>query len=165
MTSHSIDPSSASDRGDFHWNLEYQTPNYNTDTPAPWRVLVTFTENECFPEDAEAYSFLVCNKPGYFLQDYVLVVRHLFVEELDQEGLAEAAEEFAQYSEDERKTFVCEYILFGNTVKRYIGGRDSVMRTLESEADRVEALRELFALDVTEAGYRHILGRRSSLDK
>ena len=159
-----IDTSGASDREDFYWNLEY-TPDYDADIPVPWRVRITFTEDECYPEDAAGFSFLVCNKPGYFLQYHLLAVRHLSINDLDQRGLAEAAQEFAQYSEDECKTFLCVYVVFDNKLELRIGRRDIVLRTLESEADRIEALREYIGLDVTEEGYRHILGRPSSLDR
>src|ERR1700733_3058244 len=136
----------SAEQADFCWNVEYQGPSRKGDTPSQWFLLFTFTENEHFPEDSEAYSFVVCNKPGGELRSNVTAVRHLSFEELDEEGLAEAAQEFPQYSKDELRMFLWHYTLSGNKVKRRIGSNSTIVQILDNEANRIRALREFFGI-------------------
>jgi hypothetical protein len=164
MTVTYIDFSAASaEQADFCWKVEYQGPSRKGD-PSKWFLLFTFTENEFFPEDVEAYSFVVCNKPGGDLRNNVTAVRHLSFEELDEEGLAEAVREFAQYPEDERRMFLWHYTLSGNKVKRRIGSSSTIIRILEDEVDRIRALREFFGIVISEDSCSHISGRASALN-
>lgn len=78
--------------------------------------------------------------------------------------MAEAAQEFAQYSEDESRMFLWHYTLSGNKVKRRIGSNSTIIQILEDEADRIRALREFFGIVISEDNCSHISGRPSALN-
>lgn len=133
----------------------------------PWRLLYSFTENESLPIDAENASFVASTKPEGIFWNNVLCVKHALldsIDELDEEGKAQAALERGQYPAEVSRNFMFRYIMMGREVKRVIGRSSVTIRTLETELERIEALRDIFGLDIPVEARFHIAGRNSALE-
>lgn len=129
-------------------------------------MMYSFTENECFPIDAEDASFVVSQKPGSKFWNNVICTRYVRFDDavhLDEEGKAQMTLECGQYPEDVRRKFMLKYMLFGGEVKRCIGRSYVTIRSLTTELERIQALREIFELDIPDAAQIHIVGRNAAL--
>jgi hypothetical protein len=49
---------------DVKWRLEVQHEKKGVPSPAPWKIVYTFTEQEYFPTDFESANFAVYKQPG-----------------------------------------------------------------------------------------------------
>lgn len=124
--------------------------------------MYSFTEDETFPMDIELSSFAVANGPG-LMMDILVCVRYRTFKDLDEEGRAIAKAEFGEYPEDVAEDFLWRYVLHNSEVRQSIGGTSTVIRTLESDLDRVRALREIFHVNVPDDACAHIKGRSVAL--
>jgi hypothetical protein len=130
--------------------------------------LFSFTENEIFDVDIENSSFSVSTRPVGVFWDNVIAVRYALVERrgLDAESLNREGLDLTdgRYTDDEKKTFMCRYVMFGKEVKRYIGNSGVTVRTMNSEVERIGALREIFGLDLPDDAQKYIEGRNAAFD-
>ncbi|KAF8066538.1 arylamine N-acetyltransferase 1 [Lyophyllum atratum] len=156
----------SSSRADYVWNLEVcHSKSGNAD--APWQLLYSFSENECFPVDAENASFVVSKKPEGIFWHNVLCVKSAFLDDLDpsdDQAKAQAEAEYSRHPEEVAGTFMFRYVMMGREVRRNIGGSSVVIRNLGSDLERIRALGEIFGLDIPDEAQVHIKGRITSLD-
>lgn len=103
----------------------------------PWKVCYSFSELEFFPKDATDGSFVVNQSNSGIFASQVMCVKVF-------EG-----EEGRLY----RK------VLFGKHVTQQVDGESEVIRTLETELDRVRALREVFGVQLEDSAVDYIQGR------
>ncbi|KAG5353188.1 hypothetical protein C0989_009565 [Termitomyces sp. Mn162] len=116
---------------------------------AHWRVVYAFSEKEFFAADFESANFAVCYMPGGFFYDKVVASRHFW---LDEEACT---------TSDAR--LVGRFGMEGAVIRRHVGNRTEVVRTVTTEAERVEALGEFFGIDIPLEAVGYIHGRASAL--
>lgn len=105
---------------------------------AAWIPGYCFTEVEFFPEDFEVMNLSTMTMPQSFFTQAVMCVRALMnTESGELEGFL---------------------ILFQNEVRRKIRGVGEVVQKLESEEQRVRALKNWFGIVLTEGEKRGIYG-------
>jgi len=129
------------------------------DSSQDWRILYTFSEEEYFFRDFQDASFVVSNKPdpkGYFWTN-VLCVKTFVLE--DGHAAAAAGGGVSERGDE----ILYRKVLFGREVKRHIGSVTSVIRTLESEEERILALKEEFGVLVDPSWAVNIIGRAPAL--
>ncbi|KAK3350334.1 hypothetical protein B0T25DRAFT_550311 [Lasiosphaeria hispida] len=108
----------------------------------PWKELYAFVETECFPADFEIMNLATMTAPQSFFVQNVMCVRTI----LDELGLS-----------------VGVMILHGDYVKRRIISESEILETLETEAQRVEALKKYFDIELSPEEQRAIYGLASQL--
>ncbi|KAK5113769.1 hypothetical protein LTR62_003153 [Meristemomyces frigidus] len=105
-----------------------------SDDPQVWTPVYCFTETEFLPQDYEMMSWFTSTHPSSFFTKLVLCMKM----EMDEAG----------------EKIVGDISLLRDRVRRshgpMVGGRKDVLRVLETEEDRAQALRELFGLELTE---------------
>ncbi|KAK0707283.1 acetyltransferase-like protein [Lasiosphaeris hirsuta] len=123
------------------WVLSSQE-NYQTETP--WKELYAFVETEYFRADFEIMNLATMTAPQSFFVQNVMCVRTILDEKLGQS--------------------IGEIILHRDYVKRRVAGSDpEILETLETEAQRVEALKKYFDIELSPAEQRAIRGLASQL--
>jgi arylamine N-acetyltransferase len=115
-----------------------------------WRQMYAFSELEFFPVDAVDGSFVVEKSTEGFFAMNICAVK-VFSEE------ASASQESGGCLSSPR---LYRKVLFGNEVKKYSGdGQVEVLRTFNTERERLEALREVFGVRYGDNAAQYITGR------
>ena len=133
--------------------------------------MLSFTENESFPIDAENGSFLLCTKrdPKELFWNNILCIKYGLLHEaddLDAESMSQATLQLTsgRYTKEEKEKFMYKDVMFRNDVKRYIGSSPVTIRTFTTELERIRALREIFGLEIPDEAQGHIIGRNAALN-
>ncbi|KAF8154439.1 arylamine N-acetyltransferase 1 [Crassisporium funariophilum] len=144
------------------WNLEVLHEKISKPANAPsWRILYTFSEAEFFPKDYRDASFVVSKMPdpqGLFWNNVVCV--KTFVLEDEHAGWY-AGRGMSEKVKSGEITY--RMALIGKEVKRYFGGETEIIRTLTTEVERIQVLREMFSIDLDDHAAANIQGRASAL--
>jgi len=127
------------------WYLEVQHLSSPSESSAPWKRLFAFTEHEFHPADCHAASYFVSTTMPLFTSS-VLAIRYIPDEE----------------TQDVRHLY--RVVLFGNEVRVHrTDGETRVLATLQTEADRVRALREIFGLEIKDEDIQFIVGTKAEM--
>ncbi|KIY45687.1 cysteine proteinase [Fistulina hepatica ATCC 64428] len=114
-----------------------------------WRTMYQFSETEFFAADFDVWNYVGAQRPpdgplwrtNPFMAQ-VLCVRYFLTDDLGHMG---------------------RLVLSRDRVKRQIGDKSQVIRTLRNEWERIAALRELFGLAIEETDASYIQGLPSAL--
>jgi arylamine N-acetyltransferase len=106
-----------------------------------WVVQYQFSINEFFPEDHEALSFALCKRPNRTFGVDILAVKCFHVEGEGNDG---------------RIGDLGRLSLALGRVKRVIGDQSSIIRECSTELERIQALRELFGIDIHDSDATHV---------
>ena len=113
----------------------YQT-RYNQESD--WIPNICFSEVEFLPQDFGVMNFAVSRDPkSWFTQSFVCMKMIMNEEGTEIEG---------------------QCIMVGREVKRRVRGQSEILKTLESEEDRVEALAKWFDIHLQEEEVQGIRG-------
>ncbi|KAK7448824.1 hypothetical protein VKT23_013553 [Stygiomarasmius scandens] len=134
------------------WRLEvmYEKPN---SSESLWRVIYSFSETEYFQCDFEAMSYFVSTHPPSptspfsTLRDIVFLKRYFWIDDT------------GDIAQKEMGTLT----LIGRTVKRQIGQTTEELKRLETEEERIKAIKEDFGVHIDDDGIEHIRGRKAEL--
>jgi hypothetical protein len=121
-------------------------------------IVDCFTTLEFLPQDYAVMSYYVNNSPQSWLTTTVVVVRML----LDHEQ----REDHKQVSNEEQPEDVVavgKEMLSGAELKRNMGGRTQLVKTCATEQERVDVLRDIFGLVLTEEERMGITGSVAAL--
>jgi hypothetical protein len=121
-------------------------------------VIDCFTALEFLPQDYAVMSYYVNNSPQSWLTTTVVAVKML----LDHEQ----REDRKQFSNEERPedvVVVGKEMLSGAELKRNMGGRTQLVKTCAAEQERVDVLRDIFGLVLTEEERMGITGSVAAL--
>lgn len=129
------------------------------------QLFYAFIEDEFFRADYEAANFFVAGTSDYFLDNVVYSKCFWLSDEemkeftvTDQSKEADGKHTGEQEQEQDKERHLgCIYI-DGSHVMRRIGPHKTILRKMESDEARVEALKEFFGIDVA-SGLSHIRGR------
>ena len=111
-----------------YWIWQYRNSPTND-----WNSFYCFTETEFLVSDFDVMNWFT-SQGKTFQRVLVLVIKFLRDE---REGKEEAR-------------IAGKVMLVGNVVKRNMGGKTEVVQVCESEAERIEALRKWFGIELTE---------------
>ncbi|KDR79380.1 hypothetical protein GALMADRAFT_1236714 [Galerina marginata CBS 339.88] len=140
---------------EVRWNLEVlHEKNGVTDT-TPWRMLYTFSEEEFYPKDFQCSSFFVSMMPdlqGLFWSNVICVKN--FVLEDDHVVACGMSESITS------REITYRMVMIGKEVKRSDdAGNTETIRSMNTELERIEALREIFGVNLHDDDALHITGR------
>jgi len=143
----------------------YQFRNLSNDaTAAPeeaeWHACFAFTETEFLPQDLEVMNAYTSRDERCFLAASVLVVRFL-----RRQGDAESTGGPGGSAATQAAEIYGKRMLVNHQVKEYLveTGKTTVVRTCKSEEERVEALRELLGIELTEEEVAGVKGTKVEL--
>jgi hypothetical protein len=108
-------------------------------------VIDCFTALEFLPQDYAVMSYYVNNSPQSWLTTTVVAVKML----LDHEQ-REDRKQFSNEEQPEDVVVVGKEMLSGAELKRNMGGRTQLVKTCATEQERVDVLRDIFGLVLTE---------------
>ncbi|KAJ3558181.1 hypothetical protein NP233_g11555 [Leucocoprinus birnbaumii] len=125
------------------------------DAPETWKRLFAFPETECWITDTLYASYVVSKATDFqtVFNETVICVKVYTVDE---------GEGNLSLEKSERPLY--RIILDGKQVKKSFGAKSEVMRTFESELDRIRALREIFGIKIRDEDEEYIKGREAALD-
>ncbi|KAG7095709.1 hypothetical protein E1B28_006423 [Marasmius oreades] len=125
------------------------------------RIMYSFVEVEFFEADYEAANILVYNKKEDIFWNNVVCAKCFFLddkqmEEIERQPSLFTANDGANVWE---RPYLGRLALEGRTIKRHVGIKTEVLKTMESELDRLEGLKEWFNIDIDPTAVKHIKGR------
>jgi len=125
-----------------HWIYEYRNGE-----DKDWNAFYSFAEYEFFPEDFIAINYGVAKDPVDSWQTaLVLLVKFVL-------GRREDGEEGV----------IGKVMMKDGLLKRNMGGKTELLKTCETEAERVEAIKEWFGITLTPEEQASIKGWRTEL--
>ncbi|KAJ3506700.1 hypothetical protein NLJ89_g6727 [Agrocybe chaxingu] len=142
---------------EIKWNLE-ALHQQKDNRDVAWRVLYSFTEDEFHLKDFQAASFAVSMMPvprGLFWSNVVCTKTFVLKGDHADNGMSDAS---IRSGEE-----MYRLVIVGKEVKKHIGGETEIIKILDTELERVRALRESFGIDLREDDVVHIVGRASAL--
>lgn len=95
-----------------------------------WIPTYCFTETEFLPQDYEMMSFFTSDNPSVFFT-YCLICTKLQMDE-------------------EKEEIIGDITLFNDVVRKTIGGKRDAPQELKTEQERIQALKDIFKVDLTE---------------
>lgn len=123
---------------------------YRNAPEKPWNSYYAFSTNEWMPIDFDAANEWLYSNPISFQTQQVLVVK--FVREKTKE---------AENGSEEK--IVGKRMMADAVVKENMGGRTSVVKVCRTEPERVQVLREVFGISLTEDDVEGIRGLKTQL--
>lgn len=129
------------------WNMELWHKK-SDGTEEVWRVMYSFTEKEIFVNDCVFVSFGISQNPDpdNIFWNNVLCLKLFTVDE-------------GYLHLEKSKRPIYRVTLFGREVWRSSGPNKEILRVLETEVDRIGALREYFGIDLRDEDAVHMIGR------
>jgi arylamine N-acetyltransferase len=127
-------------------NQKFWVYRYRHSSSSPWITGYCFSEVEFLQVDFEVMNLGTSTTPGIFTQN-VICVKMLMGER----------------QEDEEAVLVGDITLFNSEVTRRVGGKSEVVQKLESETDRVEALKKWFGIKLSQEEIEGIRGMSTEL--
>ncbi|KAL4937939.1 hypothetical protein BDV06DRAFT_232221 [Aspergillus oleicola] len=115
-----------------------------------WHTMYAFSEVETLPQDFAIMNVNTSQTPSSWFTQTVVCVQHIFDDD-------------ERYDEEGGLRPVGMYVLSGREVKRRVGGISNVEQKLECEADRVEALKKWFGVELADHEVAGIRGMGSEL--
>lgn len=133
------------------WNLEIWHKKHES-TDGTWRLQFSFTEDEFFQTDIIFGSFGICNRPDPTTPFWnsVLCLKLFTIDN----------EETLHLEKCERPLY--RITLFGKEVWKSSGANKEILRNLETELDRIRAIRDYFGIDMKDEDAVHIVGRAAA---
>lgn len=127
----------------------------------PWKILYSFSEEEFFVMDQQDASFVVSMKPERtgFLWNNVVCIKHVLFD--DDEVSGGGGGPRAPASVQDR--YMYRVVMMGKDIKRSVGMESVIIKTVASEHERLQALRDIFGINISDDAQRNIVGRNAAL--
>ncbi|KXN92041.1 Arylamine N-acetyltransferase [Leucoagaricus sp. SymC.cos] len=123
--------------------------------PEIWRRHFAFSEtSEVWQQDIQFSFFAVSHRLSGMFHRFVTCVKVFIFDEPSETG---------EPLPERTKRPMYRIILHGNVVKKSYGVESEILRTFETEVERVRALREIFGLKLKDEDVEYIKGRASAL--
>jgi len=125
------------------WHLQHRSS-----PTAEWKSLYVFVTLEFHPEDYAAMAHAINTLPGRrsIFQNNVFMSQLFKAPEVGEEVLG-------------------RWTIFGHELKWTIEGTEEVVRPLNSEEDRIEAIQEVFGIVISTEQIAHMSGRQAELPR
>ncbi|KAJ8082156.1 hypothetical protein PM082_008003 [Marasmius tenuissimus] len=150
-------------------------PSYDPDLKVEWRLLVThlkasgesstrilnaFIEEEYFSEDYQTTNVGVYTREDDIFWLGVVCSKCFFLDEKESEEVERQQTMFEIQGVCTTSTkYLGRLAIEGKTIKRHVGLRTEVVKTMQTELDRLEGLREWFNIDIHPDAVKHMKGR------
>jgi arylamine N-acetyltransferase len=115
---------------------------YRNGAAKPWNSFYTFGENEWLPRDFDAINYWASTYPDTIQTNNMLIVRFLKRPESGIYG---------------------KVMLVNNEVKQNLGGKTSLLQTCKTENERIEVLKSVFDITLSDEERLGIKGRLTEL--
>ncbi|KAF8623251.1 hypothetical protein AX17_007497 [Amanita inopinata Kibby_2008] len=153
------------------WVLEAQRIKDDTEdaSTSPWYRCYSFSEEEFYTLDITDGSFIVCYQPiaGGLFYNNIFAVKYYLIDEKGKlvfdSDATDKAEWIKEKKKDIQRSDLGRVTLLG-TVLKYIAGQNSEVRTLKTEAERVEVLRNIFGIAIKDEEIGYMKGRGAALE-
>jgi hypothetical protein len=121
------------------------------DSQDPWKIMYSFTEKEIFVKDCIFVSFGISQNPDpdNIFWNNILCLQIFTVDE-------------GNLHLEKSKRPIYRITVFGREAWKSSGPNKEVLRTFETELDRIKALRDYFGIDVKDEDAVYIKGRPSA---
>lgn len=116
---------------------------YRNSPDKPWNSFYVFGEGEWMPRDFGPINFWASRDPTSNQTSNVLIVRFL--------------------KRPDESTIYGKVMLVNGDVKQNLGGKTSLLLSCETEDERIEALRNVFNITLTDEERKGITGRATEL--
>ncbi|KAF5387859.1 hypothetical protein D9615_000166 [Tricholomella constricta] len=144
----------ASSKSEWHLEVLHIKPGM---TPPQWKVVYSFSEEESFPVDYESANFAVCRRPQGLFWENVVCSKLFWIDSV----------EIGSTDSEIDGSIMTRYMgrigMEGRITRRHIGSGSEVLRTVSTETERAEVLREIFGMNVAGEDLEHIRGRKAAL--
>ncbi|KAF5364589.1 hypothetical protein D9758_005580 [Tetrapyrgos nigripes] len=138
------------------------------------RVCYSFLEDEFFQTDFDSANVSVYSEErGYFVNN-LICSKCFWLSADEMEMLAEsgpkrnggnASKKITNASVPLTHRYMGRLGMEGNTVRRHVGPRSEIIRTMKTEMDRIEALRDIFGVDIPPQDICFMKDRVPALDR
>ncbi|KAF9524917.1 arylamine N-acetyltransferase 1 [Crepidotus variabilis] len=150
---------------EIKWHLEVLRQHSGKDDPSEprWRTLYAFSEEEFYPKDFEAASFVASQMPspkGLFWSNLV-AVRLFVLKDLGLLGLGQIGH--GRIEETGSGFDMARMILIGRELKCNIGDGTILIKTFSNEAERINTLRDVFGVALDDNDSEYIVGRAAAI--
>ncbi|KAF9260736.1 arylamine N-acetyltransferase 1 [Marasmius fiardii PR-910] len=125
------------------------------------RIMYSFIEDEFFHVDYEAANVSVYNKKEDIFWNNVVCAKCFFLDDQQMEEI-ERQPSLLTAEDVWKRPYLGRLALEGRTIKRHIGKRTEVLKTMETELDRLEGLKEWFGIEIDSV--KHMKGRVPAYD-
>ncbi|KAJ7362555.1 hypothetical protein DFH08DRAFT_841149 [Mycena albidolilacea] len=153
----SLESSPGSERAEkLEWCLECVRDSKDPSRPQTSVVMYSFIEDEFFEVDFQSFNYsLLGLREGRFWEN-VICTKYFWLND----------EEMQEVSADTTKItgrYLGKLTMAGNTVRRHVGTREQVLKVMETELERAEALGKYFAIVIHPEDLEHVRGRGAEL--
>ena len=140
------------------WIYQYRNGEH-----APWNAYYAFPEFEFAHQDFEVLNCFTSKSPDSFQTFTVLAVK--FLRRHLENGADDRGEKMKQVGRIGEAEVYGKVMLVNGDVKRNLGGKTELFKTCKTEAERIEALREYFHLNLKEEEIEGIKGTVTDLGR
>ncbi|KAF8623248.1 hypothetical protein AX17_007494 [Amanita inopinata Kibby_2008] len=155
-----------------NWVLEVKHIKSDTQDSStlPWVPCYSFSEAEFFALDIFDGSFVVCHQPiamGLFYNNVIAIKYFLIDEEGKLVFNSGATQDRVEWIKEKKKQVERSDLGRANlmgTVLKYTAGQKSEVKTLKTEAERIEVLRDIFGIAIKDEEVQYMKGRGAALD-
>ncbi|THU81411.1 cysteine proteinase [Dendrothele bispora CBS 962.96] len=160
----SLEPSLGScENAKVEWHLIVRHQK-NSDGPPTERTMYSFIEDEFYPTDYTTANIAVYTKQSGLFWENVVCSKSFWLSDVEMlELMGEDCEEECKNVPPSRR-FMGRLGMEGNIVRRHIGSRSDVIRVMNTEAERADALRDIFGIDITQDDLAFMKGRAPAFE-
>ncbi|KAJ6575975.1 arylamine N-acetyltransferase 2 [Mycena vulgaris] len=144
----------------FEWRLQSVQDNKEPTQPRTTRVMYSFIEDEFFEADYRAFNYSVLGLTRGLFWENVLCNKFFW---MSDEEVREVDQTVDPSTLKPQTRYLGRLAMAGDTVRRHIGTRTTVLRVMKTEVERADALREFFGIIIQREDLKHIRGRGAEL--
>ncbi|KAJ7245643.1 hypothetical protein B0H12DRAFT_1127455 [Mycena haematopus] len=144
----------------FEWRLESVHDAKDDTQPKSTRVMYSFIEDEFFEADFKGFNESIVGATSGFFWENVVCTKFFWMDD-DEVRAVDEAVDTATLTPLNR--YLGRLVMPGDAVRSHIGTRTTVLRTIKTEVERAEALKESFGIDIPHENLKHIRGRGAEL--
>lgn len=140
----------------LEWRLECVRNSKDLSRAPTSMVMYSFIEDEFFEVDFQSFNYsLLGLREGRFWENVICTKYFWLNDEEMQEVGADTAKVTGRY--------LGKLTMAGSTVRRHVGTREQVLKVMETELERAEALGKYFAIVIHPEDLEHVRGRGAEL--
>jgi hypothetical protein len=144
----------------FEWRLHSVQDNKDPTQPQTTRVMYSFIEDEFFEADYKAFNYSVLGLTAGLFWENVVCTKFVWMSDEEVKAVDDKADVSALTP---LTRYLGRVAMAGNAVRRHIGTQTTVLRVVQTEAERAEALSDFFGIIIAQEDLKHIGGRGAEL--
>jgi len=144
----------------LEWRLECSHDSKERHRPPTARVMYSFVEDEFFEADFQSFNYSVLGLTEGVFWENVVCTKYFW---LSDKEMREIDGEREATGKTPPTSYMGRLAMAGNTVRRQVGTRSTVLKVMKSEVERAEALKDIFGINIPTEDLKHIRGRGAEL--